>query len=481
MAFPFARSIASWFSAPTASPSTASEAARHSPDLPGGTLHTRAMPPRAQPLGLDAAAPSRWAGVSPHDPAGGTLTGRARYMAANSAPVAAGVDAWAARAVGAGITPTPQPPDADLGARIAERFDRWSERCDLDGVGDFYACQDRTLRACVIDGNALVETPIVDGELRVRTRSIDQLAASMNRTLANGFIDRGIQYDNAGRKVGFHLYKDTLSYSTVFVPVEQMCHVYRARVPGELYGTTWLSSILLPARENDQLRDALLVSAKVAAMHCGFLIDMNAVGGVPYEGPQTGGLLNASLEPGVMRVLPSGIDVKFNNPQQANSAIELAKLTLRQIASGLGVPAHLIDYDLSQVNYSSLRGSLLDFKRRVEQVQFFMLIPMILNPVYRKWLAVEIATGRIPVPDGDPEAWMKVAWLPPAFEMVDPQKDMAAEIAAIDAGLKSRRQAVAERGYNVEQLDREIAADRAREAELGLSFGTTTNTGDTNA
>lgn len=34
----------------------------------------------------------------------------------------------------------------------------------------------------------------------------------------------------------------------------------------------------------------------------------------------------------------------------------------------------------------------------------------------------------------------------------------------------SRRQAVAERGYSVETLDAEIAADREREARLGLTF-----------
>ncbi|MFU8779330.1 MAG: phage portal protein, partial [Roseovarius sp.] len=38
------------------------------------------------------------------------------------------------------------------------------------------------------------------------------------------------------------------------------------------------------------------------------------------------------------------------------------------------------------------------------------------------------------------------------------------------AGLKSRTQAIAERGYDAEQVDREIAAERARERTLGLDF-----------
>jgi capsid protein len=67
--------------------------------------------------------------------------------------------------------------------------------------------------------------------------------------------------------------------------------------------------------------------------------------------------------------------------------------------------------------------------------------------------------------------WIACAWLPPRWDWVDPLKDARAEIEQIQAGLKSRTQALAERGYDVEQVDAEIAADRAREQKLGLMFG----------
>ncbi|MBN8957923.1 MAG: phage portal protein, partial [Rhizobiales bacterium] len=40
----------------------------------------------------------------------------------------------------------------------------------------------------------------------------------------------------------------------------------------------------------------------------------------------------------------------------------------------------------------------------------------------------------------------------------------------IRAGLKSRSQSIAERGYDIEEVDAAIAADRAREERLGLAF-----------
>ena len=78
--------------------------------------------------------------------------------------------------------------------------------------------------------------------------------------------------------------------------------------------------------------------------------------------------------------------------------------------------------------------------------------------------------------------WLTGALKVPADKLNDPafdifahlgfsKKDVEAEILAINAGLKSRRQAISERGYDAEQVDAEIAADKARTDALGLSFG----------
>jgi capsid protein len=61
-------------------------------------------------------------------------------------------------------------------------------------------------------------------------------------------------------------------------------------------------------------------------------------------------------------------------------------------------------------------------------------------------------------------------WLPPKWDWIDPLKDARAEIEQIEAGLKSRSQALAERGYDSEQVDAQIAADKQRERALGLTF-----------
>jgi capsid protein len=67
--------------------------------------------------------------------------------------------------------------------------------------------------------------------------------------------------------------------------------------------------------------------------------------------------------------------------------------------------------------------------------------------------------------------YLPVKWIPPKWDWVDPLKDRKAEIEAIEAGLKSRSDVIESEGYDAEEVDRRIAADHAREQELGLSFG----------
>ena len=91
----------------------------------------------------------------------------------------------------------------------------------------------------------------------------------------------------------------------------------------------------------------------------------------------------------------------------------------------------------------------------------------------KRFVRLAVLPGDLPARDfdRDPAAYLSCEWLPPKFDYVDPKKDVEAEILAINAGLKSRTQAISERGYDAEQVDAEIAADKARSDALGLSFG----------
>ena len=84
--------------------------------------------------------------------------------------------------------------------------------------------------------------------------------------------------------------------------------------------------------------------------------------------------------------------------------------------------------------------------------------------------AVLAGSLKLPGYDRRRAEYLACNWLPTKWDWVDPLKDANAEIAQIEAGLKSRTQAIAERGYDAEQVDAEIARERDRERRLGLDF-----------
>ena len=123
-------------------------------------------------------------------------------------------------------------------------------------------------------------------------------------------------------------------------------------------------------------------------------------------------------------------------------------------------------------NYSSLRAELVEFRRRIEQLQHGVLAFQLCRPVWRRWLDTAVLSGAIDAPDGA-ATLRPVQWIPPRWDWVDPLKDIQAQVLAIEAGLLSRRKAVEATGYDVEEIDRETAADAARAADLGLAYRTT--------
>lgn len=402
-----------------------------------------------------------------------SLRSRARHAAANNGYVANAVAAIRAEAVGAGIEPASAHPDADRRETLNRAFLDFAETADAEGRTDFRGLLAQMVQAAVTDGEAfaLIEED-ADG-LTLRLIPAEMVDASLTRDLpGGGHISAGVEFDAYGRRTAYHIqpHRPTDFFPTsrdpVRVPAQDVLHLMRPLGPGQVRGVSWLAPILLTLNEFDQLQDALLVGAKIAAMHAGFVTDQNNLGGTGAF-PDTHDLTDISLEPGVVRILPAGTDIKFSSPSEARDSIAFARLTLGQIAAGLGVPQHLLDGDLSHANYSSLRAGLIPFRQKIEQFQYHQIVPQVLAPLWRRVITRAYLSGALDLPALAPA--FRVEWLTPRAMQVDPMKDTQALIAQIDAGLTSRTQAVASLGWNAADLDAERAAECAREADLGLS------------
>lgn len=418
--------------------------------------------------------------------AGATVSARrAGYYARNNPWVCAAVQGLVSNAVGTGIKPRSRHPDDATRKRVHALWNVWTDSADASGLTDFYGLQALALRSMIESGETFARLRVGgNGLVPLQLELIDreQVPMDLHREITAGArIRAGIELNVVGQRVAYHVYSNRpgdplapMQLDLVRLPASDMIHLFQALAPGQLRGMTWLAPILLRLHELDQYEDATLVKAKVAALFTGFIRDPDGTVAGLNNGSGTGGVLQVGMEPGSLIPLPPGADIQFSDPADPGDYGAYVKNHIRAIASGLGLPYELVSGDLEGVTYSSIRAGLVEFRRRMEQLQHNVIVFQLCRPVWERFIRIAILCGHLPARDfdRDPAAFMAVDWLPPKWDWVDPQKDANAEIMQINAGLKSRSQSIAERGYDAEEVDAAIAADKAREKAMGLIFQT---------
>ena len=139
---------------------------------------------------------------------------------------------------------------------------------------------------------------------------------------------------------------------------------------------------------------------------------------------------------------------------------------VRSAAAGGGVPYELLAADLSQVNYSSARLGLEQFKRRCRALQRSLLVAQFLEPVWRRFVTLEVLSGRLDAPDfeADPTPYFAAEFLFPAWTTLDPLKETKADLEAMRGNIRSRFEIISSRGRDPQEVDAEIAADPLHQA-----------------
>jgi capsid protein len=223
------------------------------------------------------------------------------------------------------------------------------------------------------------------------------------------------------------------------VPAEDTVHLYRVDTAGQLRGTSWLTPAILPAHELTTLLDSLSIRAKVAAQLVGSITQDPGIDSPLPPSLQVIG--EDAIRPGTFLQLSPGERLELYSATPGNENGILIAAKIREIAAGIGLPTHLVDGDLTGANFSSLRAGLLPFRARVEAAQYQIVAPA-LDRIWRRVTGADV-----------PE------WLMPAPPPVDALKQVEADAAELAAGLTSRRKLVAARGWDLAQLDAELAAE----------------------
>jgi lambda family phage portal protein len=423
---------------------------------------------------------------------GPRLLARSRELVVTNGYAANACEAFAANLVGDGIKPSSLIEDGTLRERVQRLWLAWTDEADADGLTDFYGLQAMVAREMFVAGECFVRLRPRRAEdglqvpLQLQLLQSEMLPFEKTETAASGNRIRcGIEFDRVGRRVAYHFRRRHPGDSTdqrvavpetVRVPAKSVLHIYRPIDAGQIRGLPHVAPAMVRLFLLDQYDDAELDRKKTAAMFAGFITKTAPEEPMMGEGAaDPDGAAIASLEPGTMQVLLPGEDVKFSSPADVGGGYEAFQYrTLLAVSASLGLPYHLVTGDVRQANYSSLRAELVEFRRRIGQLQHGVIVHQLCRLVWRRWLETAVLTGALDLPGfaAAPAPFLAAQWIPPRWDWVDPLKDIQAQVLAMEAGITSRRKVVEATGYDIEEVDRENAADARRSADLGLRYRT---------
>ena len=408
-------------------------------------------------------------------PALTALRNRSRDLVRNNPYARRAVGALVSGMVGSGFV-------ASLnGARpdVRAAWESFVATCDADGQLDFYGLQSLIARCLFESGECIVRLRRRrpdDGllvPLQLQVLEPDHLDAGKTQSLAGGGrIVSGVEFDAIGRRVAYWLHPDhpgdvTIGVSgmtSARVPADQVIHLYEKSRPGQVRGVPQMAASMMRMRDLDDYEEAELVRKGIEACFAAFVTSPEGDPSLTPATQDAAGRRIETLGAGMIQYLRPGESVSFGSPTSSDGYGDYTRTQLHAIAAGAGVTYEQLTGDLSQVNYSSIRAGLLEFRRMVETLRWQMFVPMFLARVQAEFAAMALVSGavRSSVPSWE--------WTAPRWEWVDPLKETEAAASEIRIGLSSLSEKLRERGMDPERVFAEIAAERKRLAELGINL-----------
>jgi len=434
---------------------------------------------------------------------GNTGVSRSRHLCLNNPYASKAKEEFASALIGDGIYPASKLDNKEWRQAIRDLWTEFAENSDADGITDLYGQQTLIANELFEAGEAFVrirprrESDGLTIPLQLQVLPAEMLPFEKNETgVAPGnYVHSGIEFNPIGQRVAYHFYKyhpgvnasPSIELSSNFytrVPASEVLHIYKPIRAGQIRGIPRIISSMVTLAMMDSYDDAELERKRTVALFAAFVKrpkgdDVDHPFGAVLNDTDVGSAVLTTIgrefvmSPGAVIELEPGEDVAFSEPADVGSSYEMFQYRmLIRAAAGIGVPYSDMTGDLKGANYSSIRAGLLSFRRKMKAEQKQIITPQLCKPVFKRFL--ETATLANNTPWGASElasnmrSMLNVTWVYPAFDWVDPLKDMQAEDLAVQRRYKSRSAVILERGEDPEELDNQIARDKARDEANGF-------------
>jgi lambda family phage portal protein len=312
--------------------------------------------------------------------------------------------------------------------------------------------------------------------MQLQVLESDFLDAYKTIALPNGGkIVQGVEFDAIGNRVAYWLFPNhpgavfqqiqgQMFPASRRTPASEIIHVFKQNRPGQVRAVSWFAPVIVRMKEFDEYEDATLMKQKIAA--CLAIVTTDVDGAAPSLGTADDTQTPAidELSPGGIINAAPGRSIEVVQPPSVTDHATYCNVTLRAIASGLGLTYEDLTGDYTNMPFSAARMSRLRHWARVDDWRWQLLIPQFCEPVW-DW-AMEAAVIMGMTSDPAPAA----TWTPPPMPMVDPDKEGIAIMRNLRTGTQTLFEAIRERGWDPDEFLAEVQAGNTKLDALGIKL-----------
>jgi|GEM_PF-3079786 lambda family phage portal protein len=397
--------------------------------------------------------------------------------------------------VGTGMTPQSQIRGDELisqeraealNSQLEELARRQMKRSDISGVIALWM-QQRLIQRCVDrDGEAFVvfsdkvvarkPLPLAAEVVSVqRIETPAQFAGDANVRL-------GRRRDKDGTVISYFIRKtepnDQMGWDESYdeVPVDRVCHIYEQDEPGASRG--WPANVASQRTLKNawDYEEAVLIAKQVQACYTAFVpkprptvAAINAA-----TSTDTDGRRNQQISPGgivyydpITEGVPTFADPGKGGEDHATYMDSLA----RKAAAGMNYPAEMLAKNYGAMNFASTRASIIEGRIEFDAAQLFH-VDLWLSRWWEEFVREAVIAGEVDITPAEynerPHVFERHIWVPCQRDWVDPLKDVNANVAAVNAGVRSKSMVAATAGTNFDDVIDQQVRERIREANADL-------------
>lgn len=392
------------------------------------------------------------------------IVDRARQLEQNSILAEAMLSRATESVVGVGYALQARTEDSEWNSQAEALWKAWNPLADSRGLCSFDEILALLYRSWLRDGDVGV---VKQNSGTLRVLESDEIATPEGYGQPN-MVD-GVEVDSQGRVVAFHVLSG--KPDAAFMGADRRLLTDRVRVParyvefmarrqrlGQTRGISAFSGISWILDQLDGNLEAVTVANRMAAC-LGLVLKRKArlTGLATTTGADGIARKKLRLEPGSFMEVDPDEDIKTvqGNPQAQNLG-DFLRILGRMASIAFGLPLEITFMDFERTNYSNARAALLQSWNVWRNHQ--KMLKVFCSRVYTWKLLNWIEDGLLPAR----EDALSHSWIAPGWQWLDPVAEIQSNLAAVDAGFKTRADIVMQLGGDFE----DVVAQQKREREL---------------